>query len=232
METHGKERMFRGKVPTTPMESLKDLCYMMGMSPLQFVGGNRGKETKKQSPQGPSALEENSPVSLVFRERIVKGTETPFTVAMVERVLQETITSTFPAKLRNQWARSQTMTPLELLVTLRAGLMVERESIRFDYIKMHVRCMAVLRDLHSAVDATFTRAFGPEYFENETQLAWVVGWVFLMASGSDLLRQKMKIRDTEWESKIMGVSGGVLLPWIAREGDAECVKLRKVLGAS
>ncbi|KAJ3293169.1 hypothetical protein HK104_004683 [Borealophlyctis nickersoniae] len=209
MEKHGKERLFRGK----------------------FIGRGKGVRNRG-TPRGPSALEENSPVSLMFREHKGQLRKTAFMAAMVERVLQETITSTLPPKLRIQWARNQTMTPLQFLIRLRAGLLAERERIRFDYIKMHVRCMAILRDLHAAVDKTFTRAFGPEYFENETQLGSVVGWVFLMASGSDLARQRMKIRDTQWQSRIMSVSGGVLLPWITREGDAECTKLRKLLGRS
>ncbi|KAI8904491.1 hypothetical protein DFJ77DRAFT_480405 [Powellomyces hirtus] len=233
MQIHGKERMFKGRVPTTPLESLKSISYMMGTSPQQFAMTERAVKKRQNrnrlqgTSQGPSGLSASSPVSLIFRKRVCDGEDTPFTIEAVDHLLQKSIKTDFPAKLRRNWTSTHVMTPLQLLATLRAGLYAERDMIRFDYIRMHTRCLSILRDLHKAVDPIFTKCFGSEYFENEAQLAWLPNWVFLLASESDLLRQRMKIRNDAYSSRIMAVSGDVLAPWLDREGDFECRSLRK-----
>ncbi|KAI8822529.1 uncharacterized protein EV422DRAFT_402565 [Fimicolochytrium jonesii] len=229
MAANGKERMFKGRVPTNPTESLKSFNYMVGWSPLGIAGTDRSAQIRKRGPlkgsaKGPTGLEENSPISILFRDRICYNKESVFTVEAVDRLLRESIKTTLPYNFQRSWSQAQKMTPLQLLVTLRAGLFEEKHKLRFDYIRMHTRCQAVLRQLHEELDPIFTECFGSTYMENEGQLAWIAGWVFLLLAESDAVRGKTTGVGRE---RIMAICGEVMEKMTDVEGDYECKALAR-----
>ncbi|KAJ3154086.1 hypothetical protein HDU86_005011 [Geranomyces michiganensis] len=232
MNVHQKERVFRGRVPTTMGESLTSLCLIMGVSATEFASGRKNRKTDglKHSAHGPVGLKENSPVSLIFRPRLCHGeSKVVLTTQVVDQLLQEALASNKLAdKLSMQWSRKQSLSPLQLLAVLQAGLLAEKETIRFDYMRMHNRCMDVLRDLHTAVDSDFTKYHGPGYMENETQLAWLVGGLFLTVNGTYQMRDKLKLDEKVVGSKLMKTAAEVLMPWIEKEGDAEMSLMRRL----
>ncbi|KAJ3173682.1 hypothetical protein HDU88_002771 [Geranomyces variabilis] len=233
MEANGKEKLFKGRVPTTPVESMKSFCLMVGTSPQEFAGTDRVARNREKrgrllgSISGPTGLQESSPVSIMFRERFCRGQENVFTVESVDRLLHESSKSKLPPKLRRSWARTHQLTPLQLLYTLRAGLLAERKTLRFDYIRMHTRCLSLLRDLYKQLDPTFRRCIGDDYFENEVHLAWLPGWVFLLMTESAGTSRRLKMGEIYDRLGIMAMCGEVVMRWIKREGDVECKALRR-----
>ncbi|KAI9091296.1 hypothetical protein DFS34DRAFT_329689 [Phlyctochytrium arcticum] len=233
MQTHGKERMFRGRVPQTPLESLKSFCLTMGMSPAEF-SSDRLRRPKKapafvSHPNGPIGLTESTTVSLIFRPRLCYKTGQPFTIEHVNVALQRIMSTASGgplSKLQLQWDRRHCLTPLQLLVVLKNGLRSEKDMLRFGYLSMHTRCMNILQDLHQALDVTLTRYFGPQYLEDETQLPFVIGYLLQISTGSEAIKQKLKLKDADCSSKLMHKAGETLSPWLEKEGNFELVKMK------
>lgn len=235
MDIHTRERIFSGRVPQTPEESLKCMILMLGASPVNFARANRG-DYLKPSKKGPKGLGSNSPVSEVFRTRYFETGDATLTFDTVEGLLNEKkLVSTSPVDtnetseqslLRRQWAKSHKMTPLQLLDTLRHAIAVEEHMLRFDYFSLHLRCLRLLHTLRELLDQKLQQYFGPNYIENETQLPFLVSYIFEVAAGSGKIGKVLKVKDGS-ESLMVKRASEVVHEFIGREGAVECDKLEK-----
>lgn len=235
MDIHTRERIFSGRVPQTPEESLKCMILMLGASPVNFARANRG-DYLKPSKKGPKGLGSNSPVSEVFRTQYFETGDATLTFDTVEGLLNEKkLVSTSPVDtnetseqslLRRQWAKSHKMTPLQLLDTLRHAIAVEEHMLRFDYFSLHLRCLRLLHTLRELLDQKLQQYFGPNYIENETQLPFLVSYIFEVAAGSGKIGKVLKVKDGS-ESLMMKRASEVVHEFIGREGAVECGKLEK-----
>src|SRR5947207_8299970 len=119
------------------------------------------------------------------------------------------------------------MTPLQLLDTLRHAITVEEPMLRLDYFSLHLRCLELLRSLRTLLDGKLRQYFGNDYIEKETQLPFIVAYIFQVASGSARIEETMRIRGGV-ESLMLKRTGEFLKEYIEREGRVECDKLEKI----
>ncbi|KAJ3053712.1 hypothetical protein HK097_003563 [Rhizophlyctis rosea] len=210
MSIHGRERIFKGKVPKNAVEAMTSYHLMMGTSPVA-MGARSGKKKGKKggreadkgwmhSLHGPHGLEDASPVAKLFRGRFSGGRKpgaTPLTVEVIGELLdglkkkdrtavQSVVESTdVTVPLQNRWKSHHTLSPLQLLQLLRASLQTETVVISFSYISLHTRSLRILRAIRDANHEYFLSKFGEGYLENESQLSNVVGWILMIISESE-----------------------------------------------
>jgi hypothetical protein len=73
MDIHTRERLFAGRVPKTPAESVTCMNLMLGISPASYARSGRRRPGIQQSRRGPKGLTTNSPVTDVFREQFLEN---------------------------------------------------------------------------------------------------------------------------------------------------------------
>lgn len=78
--------------------------------------------------------------------------------------------------------RAPKFTILQLLAVLEAGLRSETESIRLNYVSLHLRSTRALRVCRDAAHDVLVREMGPDYIEDERQLPDVVGHILRIAT--------------------------------------------------
>ncbi|PWN43479.1 hypothetical protein IE81DRAFT_365709 [Ceraceosorus guamensis] len=87
---------------------------------------------------------------------------------------------------RSRKHNDQKFSIVQLLSVLEVGLIRETASIRFDYVSMHLRCVEFLKEVKREVNEYFTRKHGATWIEDDTQIAYVAGYILTAASFSQL----------------------------------------------
>ncbi|ORZ34817.1 hypothetical protein BCR44DRAFT_1435871 [Catenaria anguillulae PL171] len=218
MMAHGKEKLFRGRVPNTLQEAYTSAQLMLGLSGVDLVAvargnarskrGGKGKSKVSASSDGPVGLGDPLTVCSVFRERFLFKEPAHVSVAGVEALISSMVKDQATAQvtgacdpthqdkplsyLQRMWRKSHTLTPLQLLQALRAVLAREHNRLHFDYIRMHVRCVKALRAVHQEVDERLKRYLYPKYFRSEEQLAWIPAYVLFVSSGTERFAEYVK----------------------------------------
>jgi hypothetical protein len=119
------------------------------------------------------------------------------------------------------------MTPLQFLDTLRHAIAIEEPMLRFDYFTFHLRCLAVLRSLRDVVDDKLKQYFGNDYIEDDTQLPYVICYIFEVARNTAAIGENTKLRNV-LGSSLMIKAAQVVREFIEREGHMESDKLSKL----
>ncbi|KAI0550364.1 hypothetical protein F4679DRAFT_208740 [Xylaria curta] len=199
-----------GEVPKTPQEYFNKFCLQMGTS-AAAMSRKRRKNTPLQSRAGPRGMKEASPVLSMFRARYVDNTGqidlTPEYVSQIIELslfeLEDTEDGTFqigqiedPEKIREKKklqhlsnegrrkaAKSGNMPLEQLIKPLVYALHAESLEYAYPYLNMHRWCWRLLRAVKDSCDNLLRQLYTPAYLEKECQLAWVVGWIFMAASG-------------------------------------------------
>ncbi|KAI0903890.1 hypothetical protein F4823DRAFT_629042 [Ustulina deusta] len=198
-----------GEVPKTPRAYFNKFCLQMGTSAAAMTNKRR-KNTPLRSGSEPRGLKAASPVLSMFKARYVENTgQVNFTPEYVSQIIElslfEREDGSFlmgqisdPKKLkekkklqqlsnegRRKAAKSGNM-PLEQLIRpLTHALHAEFLEYTFPYLNMHRWCWRLLRAVKDSCDPCLRQLYTPAYLEKESQLPWVVGWIFMAASGLD-----------------------------------------------
>jgi hypothetical protein len=239
MDIHTREKLFAGRVPTTPGESYKTSLLMLGVSPVTFAKDSR-QSSMKLSKSGPKGLTHNSPVTQMLKGRYIRDAHTELTLETVEGLLEDSaIASTATSlttssdddlrSLRLQWTKSHKLTVLQLLETLRDATAAEQYMLRFDYFSLHQRCLAILRKLRD-VHAEKFHQYGHGRIEHDFQLALIVPQIFHVASETAKAEEEFKMKNIE--SRMLRRSSEVVDEFIGREGSVESTKLAKMRAVS
>ena len=240
MDIHSRETMFSGQLPETPDQWLKTMSLMLGYAPESFAKFIRVSHMK-HSKKGPKMMTSKSPVSDIFHTEYFRTGNAALTVHSIQKLLDQwdepldysvlesghTTISTTSSLLQTQWAKSHKLTPLQFLYTMRHAMAVEEHMLCFDYFSFHLRCLALLRRLRDVLDAKFRQYFGDEYIENETQLLFLVAYIFMVARGTAGFGEISKLRSSV-KSSIMIKAAQVVREFIEREGGVEADKLGTV----
>ncbi|KAI1809400.1 hypothetical protein GGS20DRAFT_572080 [Poronia punctata] len=208
----GEESFFvGGEVPKTLADYTKKFCLQMGVSVAAMAKGRR-KNTKLDSKAGPRGIKEGSPVLSSFRARYARNnSQVDFTRDYVNQIIDLSLFEQEgseedgtlmmgqiedPAKIREKkkkhWeqknrkpnATKNVNVPIWLLTKhLVFALQAETLEYVFPYLSMHRWCWRVLRKVKDACHSVLSELYGPAYMEKESQLPFVVGWIFIVASG-------------------------------------------------
>ena len=224
MNIHVRERMFAGRIPQTPAESLKCLQLMMGVSPTQFANTNRRTPLRSKTRK---ELSFNSPVMNLFHKQWVERGDTILTITTVEGVLpsqQSTSTpqsTTVPGDdqswMQKVWPRGHKMTPLQFLDILPKAISAEEHIFRFDYISLHVRCLQFLDTLQNVLDRQLAHHYGAEYIKNPPSF---IIYYIIEASA-------FRKKHVGFEGSMLKKAREILAAYIEQEGSFECDKLEK-----
>lgn len=194
---HGPQDLFVGSAPTAAEDYLKRFTLMMGYSASNHAS-NRRRNDPAASKAGPRGLQELAPVAHIFKRRYCYATAgTEFSSADVETVLKHSELDSQAAdafKLSkksalNSWRKEQRLTAIQLLESIRTGLQAEEAALKFDHLGLHRFCWQLLRNLNEDLKDDLLKYYGPGYLESESQLPFVVGYIFMMACETDHLAQ-------------------------------------------
>lgn len=120
------------------------------------------------------------------------GNDRPAVLSLTRRRTQK------KSNMLQNWQKSHTLTPIDLLLALRKSIHEEEVELAFDYFRMHRVCWQFLRDLCKKVDPDLQALFGTNYMSSERHLAYVPYYIFLMSLGeqgaNEIMRKtKMKV---------------------------------------
>ncbi|KAK7425049.1 hypothetical protein QQZ08_008325 [Neonectria magnoliae] len=208
----GDSNLFVGDRPRNRGDYLKRFLLQMGYSASAFAArGKRrpGRHRDMASRAGPRGIKDGAPVSLMFLERYLRGSGqvdlSPEHVNEIvsrsewqEEVSKEDGSLTLTQikdtgelrKKRQLNQRKKTtegaqLSPGELIRSLALALTAETVEFAFPYLLMHRWCWRLLRHLKEAFDPILRQLHSPSYVENESELPFVVGYIFMAASNDE-----------------------------------------------
>lgn len=76
-------------------------------------------------------------------------------------------------------AEGARMPPDRLIRALVLSLQAESLTLAFPYLTLHRTAWNMLRAMREACEPLLLELYGPAYLERESQLPWVVGWIFM-----------------------------------------------------
>lgn len=109
------------------------------------------------------------------------------------------------------------ITPVQLLTCVREGLAAEEMHLLFDYFGTHERGIQLLRKLKAAVHEDMVEYFGENYIEDDSQLPYVVGYIFDVVSGSDKAAEQLDLPNHG--SKILSKAAEVVKAFLDHENN-------------
>ncbi|KAK1761825.1 hypothetical protein QBC33DRAFT_574654 [Phialemonium atrogriseum] len=187
-------------------------CLQMGVSAANFADPRRRRGiTALGSRAGPRGIKSGIPVSSMFMDRYLRATgQVDWTPEHIDDIIAR---SEFelegsadggtlsmgqiddPAQLKAMKAERRRqkkkavdgarMSPEQLIQHLTMALQAETMEISFPYLMMHRWCWRLLRAVKDACDPFLRQLYTPAYMDRETQLPFVVGYIFLTASGAE-----------------------------------------------
>ncbi|OJJ78712.1 uncharacterized protein ASPGLDRAFT_1510445 [Aspergillus glaucus CBS 516.65] len=145
-------------------------------------------------------------VSQMFVDRYCNGSgQTGFTETDLGRILAQgmwdndkkgeegfiSMSRSRKGTAKKRWEHSRQVTAAELLETLRNTIQSEAVEMSFDYLMLHRVCWGMLRFAKEACDAHLRKLFGFGYLEKESQLPFLVGYIFMAVMNTDRLGKQI-----------------------------------------
>lgn len=185
-----------------------------------------------------------------FESRDAASQDSGFTLAAIEKLLEEAAVVPETASTSNdvgfsggafktilarnrgeesllsKFAKSRKLTTIQLLTTLESSMGNESFAFNVDYFSLHMRCYGLLRTIQAEMSDVFTKYFGPHYLEAESQLPFLVGYIFQVVAGSAKAGEVI-FPDQERGSKILTQVSKLLAELIEKEGEVEIEKVKK-----
>ncbi|KAH6976031.1 hypothetical protein BKA56DRAFT_674544 [Ilyonectria sp. MPI-CAGE-AT-0026] len=164
---------------------------------------------------GPRGIRDGAPVSCMFIERYLrKGAQVNWTPEHVDNIISrsqyevessdEDGTSVLAQiddadklrekrraheenskKRRRNISKGGRLTPEQLVKSLTLSMQAEALEFAFPYLLMHRWSWRFLRVVKDACDPILRNFFGPTYLERESDLPFVVGYIFMLVVGVD-----------------------------------------------
>jgi hypothetical protein len=236
MSIQGKERIFIGDYPSTTDEYIKRFCLVMGYSASMFASNRReGRNTvQTQTPasrRGPRQMTATSAIADIFMDQYAAAfgasPEHPeATFAKIETFLDKSRMSNFKGS-KNKKLPPQTTS--SFLLSLRDAVQADILALNIDYFALHIRCVDLLRDIYVKLDPDFLKYLGPGYIEKETELPFLVGYIFQVASLSNKAAEQSHLvgKMDEVKSAILLKAGRLVGELSEKEGGVEVERVRE-----
>ena len=199
---HSSRRLFVGAPPSEASDYLKRFVYALGGGATTFARNRvAGRSLIVHSKKGPRGLKTTTPVRDIFEPRYIKGEQAVLSkgnlVAMSAVAVKAERTSPVSVDLEQLHARVASqpdLSPVQLLEVVREGIAAEELHLLFDYIGLHFRGYKLLRKLHTDLQSQLTNYFGSNYIENESELPFIVGYIFEIMFGSDRVTEALRLQ--------------------------------------
>ncbi|KAI8965245.1 hypothetical protein F5Y11DRAFT_22587 [Daldinia sp. FL1419] len=195
--TLGDSKFFVGDIPANPADYFKKFCLQMGATAAMFTGKRR-KNTAMVSRSGPRGIKDGVPVSSMFMDRYRHGTgQIDWTAEHVAKIVELSMYQTegteeegtlmlkqvdsknSKSKAKSAKANKSSEMPIERLVrSLMFALQGETLELAFPYVKLHRESWALLRAIRTRCDPLLRQIFSQEYMTRETELPFLVGYLF------------------------------------------------------
>ncbi|KAF2670732.1 hypothetical protein BT63DRAFT_423031 [Microthyrium microscopicum] len=200
MSLYGQQSIFVGDAPNNVDDYLKRFCLSMGYSARNFAKGRRKAEKAIESSAGPRGqleAEKISPVAYQLRHGYTEF-QSGAVASSLEAVLKVCLENVDfvdeqdkpIAGLQQAHGRvpgRKQYTPGQLLQIICGGLMSEELQLTFDHFRLHRNAWRALQSIDKENHADLVKYYGGLYKETESQLPFVVGYVFMTASGTKQL---------------------------------------------
>ncbi|KAK5125541.1 hypothetical protein LTR85_000652 [Meristemomyces frigidus] len=204
LSVHSLQRIFVGAPPSDPQEYLKRFLLTLGASASNFARNRRpgGRALIVESKKGPRGLKTTSPVKDIFRAHYLYESPialtTPNIVAMLA-VASKAERTSWPSVDMAEFSRKMIVqrqyTTLQLLTAVREGVASEELHLLFDYFGLHQRSSRLLRDLQTHTQHDLVKYFGSDYIEEESQLPYIIGYIFEVVRGSDRISEQLRVQN-------------------------------------
>ncbi|KAK9322283.1 hypothetical protein V1517DRAFT_140982 [Lipomyces orientalis] len=202
-----------GERPRTAEDYYKKFCLQMGVSAATFMNASkRRRGIVLASRAGPRGIKDGAKVSSMFKigtanvdwtaERIDdivarseykdEGSSEAGTLIMTqiddpqelrERTRMQRQKAKANAVGKNTVADSAGFGPEQLVKALVLALHAETLEMAFPYLTMHRFAWMLLRAVKESCDPVLKELYTTRYIEKESELPWVVGHIFMAASG-------------------------------------------------
>ncbi|KAF2179826.1 hypothetical protein K469DRAFT_693714 [Zopfia rhizophila CBS 207.26] len=210
---------FVGNPPHNPEDYLKRFCLAIGYSAASLSAKNKRKKRfqLEASKRGPLGLKEQAPVAKMFKDRYCeKNARTDLTVQDVEKILEKgnweeeeeeegvlySLSKDSDARFKNKRKsrhirQDEKPHPTRILMSLRHTLQVEMMELSFDYLLLHRFCWRLLRSIRDQCRDRLIQIYGPSYLETESQLPYIVGYIFMAATKEKQIADFLKPKNTD-----------------------------------
>ena len=193
------ERLFVGNTPKDLDAYLKRFLLSMGYSSTAFAS-NRRSTTPLASTRGPRGLSTLCTAGALFYGRYCTNEEsvtwtTESMQPIIEAKMENDSDNEGPEKKSNKikTAASGTlirrpkrskgsMPTTDFLLDLANALHAETLELSVDYLRLHRSCWILLRKVNEACKPLLLENYGAGYLEEENQLPFVVGYIFMVAT--------------------------------------------------
>ncbi|RAH76013.1 hypothetical protein BO86DRAFT_426094 [Aspergillus japonicus CBS 114.51] len=233
--------IFVGAPPSQQPDFLKQYSLCIGCSAAAFARNRRDHARLPESKAGPRRMKPVAPVSRMFFSRHCEGlAPSGFSESDLETILakstigkgeqqdesRSTQRGTRSSRSKPTKKRSaRQLTIVELLETLRDTVHNEAPEFTFDYLALHRNCWRLLRMVRDMCDPHLRRVHGADYLEDETELPFLVGYLFMAAAGTDALGKILAEKDEVVSGQMMACAATVVEGMIESGAGSLAVKL-------
>ena len=202
-QLHTPQRVFDGAPPRDPQDYLKRFFLMLGGSVSNFARNRRhgGSNMIVESKKEPRGLKTTTPVRDIFQPRYVGDRNAVLStgnltalVAIANKAQRMHVPLCDVEQLAREVSSQAQMTPVQLLACVREGIAAEEMHLLFDYFDLHQRGIELLRELKDGVHNDMVEYFGEEYIEDDSQLPFVVGYIFDIVHRADKAAEHLKLQ--------------------------------------
>ncbi|KAI1453562.1 hypothetical protein F4805DRAFT_461664 [Annulohypoxylon moriforme] len=213
----GDSSFFVGDAPENLGQAMKKFCLQMGTTMAAFTNKRRGR-VPLESRAGPRGIKDGAPVSCMFMDRYLRGTgQVDWKPEHVARIIDLGLWETEgseedgtlilgqvddPKKLKEKakakhkkGSEKTNLSPDQLIRALMFALQGETLELSLPYISMHRECWSLLRAVRKHCDPLLRQLFTAAYMERESELCWVVGWIFFEPLQTGNTKLLVKARD-------------------------------------
>ena len=186
------------------------------------------------SKRGPRQMTATSAVADVFMGQYAaafgaSAERAEGTVAKAEALLED-LRGGAPKTGNDRKSKLAPLTTASFLSALRDAVQADILALNIDYFALHIRCVDLLRDIYVRLGADFVKYLGPGYIEKESELPFLVGYIFRIADRSGRAAEELRLvgRDDIVKSAILLKAGEVVSEVVAKEGSKELDRVKKV----
>ncbi|KAK9350684.1 hypothetical protein V1523DRAFT_399017 [Lipomyces doorenjongii] len=177
-----------GERPRTAEDYYKIFCLQMGVSAATFMNASkRRRGIVLASRAGPRGIKDGAKVSSMFK---LGAADVDWTAEQIDDIVARSEYKSSEAKAnavgKKTVADSAGFGPEQLVKALVLTLDAETLEMAFPYLTMHRFSWMLLRAVKESCDPVLKELYTPRYIEKESELPWVVGYVFmalLLATG-------------------------------------------------